>query len=111
MTRNKARKRGGRSSAASGQSAGAERRLPSRTALRRRAHRAATILHATYGSPRHGNKEDPLDELVFILLSQMTTGPSFNRVYDRMKAAYPTWAALLELSLPKVKVAIKDAGV
>src|SRR6266446_1068470 len=71
--------------------------------LRIIASRTAKILHANYGSPRHGNKKDPLDELVFILLSQMTTGPSFNRVYDRVKAAYPRWESLLAMPLAKVK--------
>lgn len=77
----------------------------------RRAHRIATILHDTYGSPHHSNKEDPLDELVFILLSQMTTGPSFNRVYDRLKAAYPTWDMLTNISIAKLRSIIKDAGL
>lgn len=79
--------------------------------LRRRAHRAATLLHAVYGSPRHDNKADPLDELVFIVLSQMTTAPSFGRVYDRLKAATGGWARVRWLSLRRLKSLIKDAGL
>jgi endonuclease III len=75
------------------------------------AHRAAEILADAYGSPRHDNKADPLDELVFILLSQMTTGPSFNRVYDRIKAESPTWNALADMPLAGLKALIKDAGL
>jgi endonuclease III len=89
----------------------AKPRPPSRSTLRRRARSAARILHETYGSPRHGNKDDPLDELVFILLSQMTTSPSFNRVYDRVKEAYATWEPFLAMSLDEVKAVIKDAGL
>jgi endonuclease III len=100
-----------RKSSATGGHASHERRPPSRAALRRRARRVAQILHATYGSPRHGNKGDALDELVFILLSQMTTGPSFNRVYDRIKAAYPTWDPFLDMPLALLKPSIKDAGL
>jgi endonuclease III len=89
----------------------AEPTRPSTTALRRRAHRVAELLHDTYGSPRHGNKDDPLDELIFILLSQMTTGPSFNRVFDRVKAAYPSWDPLLDMPLDELRALIKDAGL
>jgi endonuclease III len=64
-----------------------------------------------YGSPRHGNKDDPLDELVFILLSQMTTGPSYNRVFDRIKFDYPTWEQLADIPLAKLKEIIQDAGL
>ena len=63
------------------------------------------------GSPRHGNKDDPLDELVFILLSQMTTGPSYNRVFDQLKAACPSWDAVLEMPLERLQALIKDAGL
>jgi endonuclease III len=69
------------------------------------------MLHAAYGSPRHGNKDDPLDELVFILLSQMTTQPSFNRVFDRLKTACPRWETLLGIPLARLKAIIKDAGL
>lgn len=41
----------------------------------------------------------------------MTTGPSFNRVYDRVKAAYPSWDPFLAMPLAEVKDVIKDAGL
>src|SRR5437879_8250757 len=88
-----------------------KRRPEARSTLRRRARRLSQILHATYHSPHHGNKDDPLDELVFILLSQMTTGPSFNRVYDRVKDAYPTWEPFLAMPLDQVNAVITDAGL
>ena len=64
--------------------------------------------------PRHrravNNKIDPLDELVFIILSQMTTGPSYERVYDRLKAAMPHWRSLTETSVADLTSLIADAG-
>jgi endonuclease-3 len=89
----------------------AEPRVTRVATLRRRAHRAASILAGTYGSPRHGNKGDPLDELVFIVLSQMTTAPSFGRVYDRLKAATGGWAHVRRMPLRSLKSLIKDAGL
>lgn len=43
------------------------------------------LLKATYGSLRLNDKDDPLDELFVILLSEMTTGPSYYRVDDPRK--------------------------
>lgn len=82
-----------------------------RAVLRRRAHRAALLLAQRYGSPRHGNKADPLDELVFIVLSQMTTAPSFGRVYERLKAASGGWAHVRRMPLRRLKSLIKGAGL
>jgi endonuclease III len=79
--------------------------------LRQRAHLATTLLHEVYGSPRHDNKDDPLDELIFIILSQMTTRQSYGRVYDRLKTTYPSWEAILDLPLDELKEAIRDAGL
>ena len=31
--------------------------------------RICTALRYAYGSPRHGNKDNPLDELIYIILS------------------------------------------
>lgn len=77
----------------------------------RRFRRIVQILEQTYGSPRHGNKDDPLDELFYIILSQMTTAKSFGRVFDRLKSAIPDWAMLLDLPTRRIKVLIKDAGL
>ncbi len=87
----------------------AERSLPKGKAAR--AHYAALLLHEEYGSPRHGNKDDPLDELVYIVLSQMTTQASFSRVFDRLKHEFPDWNGLLEIPLSQLKELITDAGL
>ena len=52
------------------------------------------MLDFVYGSPDHSNKEDPLDELVFILLSRRTRGSGYERVYDDLKASYHDWKDL-----------------
>jgi DNA (cytosine-5)-methyltransferase 1 len=83
----------------------------SRDRRRLAAHRATWRMHAAFGSPDHGNKPDPLDELIFIVLSQMTTHHSFNRVYDRLKEAAPTWDAVASMRLAKLRRLIKDAGL
>ena len=64
-----------------------------------------------YGSPRHGNYSDPTDELFYIILSQMTTGPSFRRVFERLKSESVTWDRLTGMRLGRLKRIIGDAGL
>lgn len=68
-------------------------------------------LRRLYGSPNHGNKADPLDELVFIILSLMTTGPSFNRAYERLREFSPDWETLLSVTDDALEATIRDAGL
>lgn len=86
-------------------------RLDSLRTRRRRARRSVELLKLRYGSPLLNNKQDPLDELVFIILSQMTTSPSYQRVFERLKAALPDWGLLTEVSVSKLKSLISDAGL
>ena len=68
-------------------------------------------MKARYRSPLLNNKSDPLDELVFIILSQMTTSPSYERVYDRLKCAIPDWRLLTETPIADLSSLIADAGL
>lgn len=83
----------------------------SHSLLRRRASRIARLLEDEYGTPDLGNKQDPLDELVFIILAQMTTSPSYSRVFDRLKASVRTWDRLAEIPLRRLRATIEDAGL
>jgi endonuclease III len=87
------------------------RKTVGRKTVRRKAERITRLLHTMYGSPRHGSKEDPLDELVFVILSQMTTHHSFNRVFDRLKQGSGSWDRVLRMPLDQLKEVIKDAGL
>src|SRR4051794_1190410 len=80
-------------------------------AIRKRAGQACTALQAEYRSPRHGNKDDPLDELIFSILSQMTTHPSFNRVYERLRSHAPSWESALKMPTRRLRAVIRDAGL
>jgi endonuclease III len=76
-----------------------------------RASLIGNALAIEHRSPHHNNKADPLDELVFIMLSTMTTRASYERVYARLKKAAPTWDCLCDMPLSKLKNLIKDAGL
>ena len=45
------------------------------------------------------------------MLSQMTTSPSYERVYERLKRAMPEWRILTETSITKLTSLIADAGL
>ena len=75
--------------------------------LRGKSHHIAIKLHKVYGSPTHANKQDPLDELIFIVLSQMTTHKALVRVYNRLKSEYDDWQGLPVTSIPKLKNVIQ----
>lgn len=79
--------------------------------LRRKSHHIAMKLHNVYGSPSHANKENPMDELIFIVLSQMTTHKALVRVYDRLKSEYDDWQGLSVTSISKLKDLIRNAGL
>src|SRR3712207_2151631 len=68
-------------------------------------------LRLEYRAEDLNNKSDPLDELVFIVISQMTTAPSYERVYDRLKATFPTWDNALAAGEAGIRQAIADAGL
>jgi DNA (cytosine-5)-methyltransferase 1 len=77
----------------------------------KKSHYVVELLQKEYGSPNYGNKVDPLDELVFIVLSLMTTHPSYSRVYDRLKQLYPKWSDLLNISVEELEETIMDLGL
>ena len=78
---------------------------------RKRARRSVELLKGRYSSPLLNNKDDPLDELIFIILSQMTTSPSYERVYDRLKATMPDWRSLSATPVADLTSLIAEAGL
>jgi endonuclease III len=68
-------------------------------------------LERRYGSPRHGNKANPLDELVFIILSNRTQDRTFRRTFLRLKAAYPSWRTVTSRSRRRIERALAPGGL
>lgn len=76
--------------------------------------RAALIcraLDAVYGRPDLGNHVDPVDELVYILLSTMTTEANYQRSYAALRTALPTWDDVLAAPVEQVATAIAGGGL
>lgn len=69
------------------------------------------LLGFEYGTPDHNNKEDPLDELVFILLSRRTRGIGYETVYDKLKREFPNWGDAAAAPPQEILRVIEGAGL
>lgn len=69
------------------------------------------ILATVYETPDLGNKHDPVDELVYIILSRKTYEDSYQRAYDALKAKFPTWDKLLSARRPTIQRLVSFSGL
>ena len=69
------------------------------------------VLRIMHGTPNHNNKEDPLDELFFILLSRRTRNRGYEKVYEKLKSEYPSWTKLAKAPEKKIYAIVKKAGL
>ncbi len=68
-------------------------------------------LDAAYGCPDLGNHADPVDELIYILLSTMTTEANYRRSFAALHAQFPTWEAVYHASVESVQEVISSGGL
>jgi len=54
------------------------------------------ILQIAHGTPDFGHLPDPLDELIFIILSQRTKIRTARRLFEMLKERFPQWRDALE---------------
>jgi endonuclease III len=70
-------------------------------------------LEAAYGTPEAelGNKADPLDEAIYIILSFQTDLTRFSSTWARLRAAYPTWEAVERAPAHDVARVLREGGL
>ena len=68
-------------------------------------------LRLAYGQPRHFNPSDPLDDLVFLVLSRMTQEIKYVRTYSRLRDALSTWHAVRDAPTDELEALIHEAGL
>jgi DNA (cytosine-5)-methyltransferase 1 len=73
--------------------------------------RTDELLEARYGSASLGNLQDPLDELLYIVLSIQTGPNGYRPVFDALKGRFPRWEAILEARESEVERIIRPAGL
>ena len=68
-------------------------------------------LREAYGQPRHHNPSDPLDDLIFLVLSRMTQEVKYLRTYRALRRELPTWGAVMDASESYLEDLLQDAGL
>lgn len=71
----------------------------------------ARILEVLYRNPDLGNHRDPLDELIYIMLSRRTDEGAYQGVFRALKTAYPRWEMLIDAPLEDVEHLVAPSGL
>ncbi len=83
----------------------------SRRSRAQRVRRVCERLESAFGRPRLGNPADPLDDLVFIIISNKTAPVVAERTYQRVKTRFPTWDAVLSARPSVLRRLLNPAGL
>lgn len=73
--------------------------------------RVCEALRGEYGTPRHGNPDDPLDDLVYLVVSARTSVERTEAAYWNLKRAFPDWSDLVEAPRDQVVEVLAPAGL
>lgn len=68
-------------------------------------------LKEAYEFDNLGNKSDPVDELVYIVLSSRTRGPIFEATYSMLKSKYPTWEQVVRARRSSLEAILGPSGL
>lgn len=68
-------------------------------------------LTRAYGNPRHGNPRNPLDDLIYIVLSTRTRDSSFANTFRAVKKAFPSWNGLFPKHRRKLERILIPGGL
>ena len=79
--------------------------------MRERIRRLDELLLAEYGPQPQPPCSEPIDELIFTILSQNTSRRNYERGYARLRERFPSWAEVLSASQEEVEDAIRTAGL
>lgn len=71
----------------------------------------ARIVAAVYKNPRLGNPKDPVDDLVYILLSRRTHENAYQKIYSSLKEEFASWDELLEAPRERVEELVRPGGM
>ncbi len=79
--------------------------------LRRRARTVLNRLRKRYGDLVPPRRSDPLEELILTVLSQHTSDVNAERAFENLRAALPTWDAVVRAPTRSVADAIRSGGL
>ena len=73
--------------------------------------RAVSLLEGKYGIPSPKPYKDPLEELIFTILSQNTNDRNRDRAHDALCARFSNWEEVMEADPAEIAEAIKIGGL
>lgn len=73
--------------------------------------RVCELLKRTYGLPRFGNPHDPIDDLVYVVLSNRTSPDTARGVYAKLKDVVGRLEKMPDIPLRTVRSILKPAGL
>jgi len=82
----------------------------SEVARNRIVRKVCETLIKRFGRPRLSNPRDPVDDLIFLMLSNRTQEAAVRTVYDSLKA-FGSWDDVSELPQNAIRMAIQIAGL
>lgn len=68
-------------------------------------------LQRAYGLPRLGNPPDPLDDLVYITISNKTGPLIANQTFMNLRTRFPNWNDVLRVPISTVRKILRPAGL
>ena len=74
-------------------------------------HEIADRLRAKYEDYSHDNKADPLEELIFIVCSQMTNEKGYSRTYENLVHRFPTHGHIQDSPVTDLESALRTGGM
>jgi endonuclease III len=69
------------------------------------------LLANAHGTPDLGNKVDPVDELVYIILSRRTREGAYQAAFNELKLRYPQWELLADAPIDEIEGVVGFSGL
>ena len=73
--------------------------------------RVCRTLRKSYGEPRLGNPREPLDDLLYVMISNKTSPAMAQQVYARLRSRFSTWEGIVNSPISVVRSILKPAGL
>lgn len=70
-----------------------------------------SLLEETHKWSNLGNKRNPLDELLYVIISGQTSEQKYQVAFRAFKRAFPRWELVLKASVRKIRRPLRPAGL